>query len=843
MNNWPFILRTAWRDSRKNRGRLLLFMSSIILGVAALVAINSFNYNLQRDIDNQAATLLGADLVVTGNRPLAEELLPLLDELGAERASKQDMFSMARFPKGEISQFVRLQGLTGNFPFYGQLKTEPASVRQRLDEGDVAIVDNGFMGQHGLDIGDSVFIGEARFRIIGRLLTDFGSANVAAGFAPSVYMSGASLAKTQLIQPGSLVNYNTYLKTPTGKDVSAWVEKHEDAFQNDSQRLETIEGQKENLSGAFANLNAFLNLVALVSLILGCIGVASSVLIYVKSKIPTIAVLRCLGMKGRDVFWVFLVQILGLGALGVLAGTVLGTVVQLALPILFRDFLPLDVTTQISWTAVAEGLTIGMAVTLLFAMVPLLSVRRVSPLRILRTGYEDDVEQRDYARWGVYVGIFALFLSFLWYLTGHLRDAAAFTGGLLLAFLVLFGVARAIVWAVRRFFPTGWNFVFRQGLANLFRPNNQTVTLLVSIGLGTAILTTLFVVQGLLLSNVAEMDAGNQPNVILYGIEKGQMETLTDLTRRYDMPVIQQVPIVTMRITGWQGKTKEEWLADTTRQAKRWAFNREVRTTFRDTLDGFEEVLAGTFPKPLAAHGDTVFVSLQEGYAEDMGLEIGDDLTFNIQGMPLTTYVGSIRKVDFTKMRTRFLILFPDGVLEDAPYFQVLVTKSPSPAATAAYRTEVVKALPNVSVVDLSSILDAVSDVLAKVAYIIQFMAVFSLLTGIIVLVSSLLLSKLQRIRESVLLRTIGASSRQLLAIAATEYALLGTLAALTGIGIALVGSWVLATFQFNLDFYVPWGSIAAIFVLVVLLIISIGLLNNRDVLRKRPLEVLRAEG
>jgi putative ABC transport system permease protein len=842
MRDWSFIRRLAWRDSRKNRGRLVLFMSSIILGIAALVAINSFNYNLQQDIDEQAASLLGADLVVSGNRPVSEDLKAILSTLPGEEASKLELFSMAYLPRIDHSQFIRLQGLAGDFPFYGQLKTAPADARQQLTTGNYALVDRGFMEQFEVKTGDSISLGSQTFVIAGALLNDFASANVAAGFAPPVYISQEHLEATGLITAGSLVNYNYYYKLPSDYKISEWVATQEEEFRNESLRLQTVQGQKENLSDAFSGLNSFLNLVALVSLLLGCIGVASSVLIYVKTKISSIAVLRCLGMKGSDILWVYLLQILTIGGLGVVLGIILGTVVQLALPQLFQDFLPLEVTTEISWKAIAEGAVIGMTITMLFAMVPLLPIRRISPLRILRASFEDDVQARDWLQWGVFGAIGLSLLAFLWYLTGDLMSGLMFTLGLVFSFLLLFGVARMIIWGVKRFFPRQWSFVFRQGLANLFRPNNQTVTLLVSIGLGTAILTTLFIIQGLLLSNVQEMDAGNQPNVILYGIEKEQMAGLAQLTAEFEMPIVQQVPIVTMRMTGWQGKTKAEWLADTTRQAERWAFNREIRVTFRDSLDGFEEVLDGVFPRPRASSGDSIYVSLEEGFAESMNVVVGDELSFNVQGMALTTYVGSIRKVDFTKMRTRFFIIFPEKVLENAPQFQVLVTKSPNPETTAAYRTAVVRKFANVSVVDLSSILDALGDILKKISYVIQFMAVFSILTGFLVLISSLLLSKLQRIKESVLLRTLGASSKQLLKITATEYALLGSLAAATGISIALVSSWLLATFQLELTYYAPWGAIAIIFVLVVALIVIVGLLNNREVLRKSPLEVLRRE-
>ena len=225
-----------------------------------------------------------------------------------------------------------------------------------------------------------------------------------------------------------------------------------------------------------------------------------------------------------------------------------------------------------------------------------------------------------------------------------------------------------------------------------------------------------------------------------------------------------------------------------------------------------------------------------------MDVTLGDELLWNVQGALIKTYVGSIRTIEFRSMNTRFFVLFPTGVLEQAPQFQVLVTKSPDVATTAAYRRDVVKAFPNVSVIDLGTILSALNDVLTKVSYVIKFMAGFSILTGLIVLIASLLLSKFQRIKESVLLRTIGANRKQIFMINATEYTVLGSLSALTGIGLSLIASYFFATRTLELDFNIQWMPIVWVFLFVVGLTVTIGLLNSRDVINKSPLEVLRKE-
>ena len=835
--NWNLIFKTAIRDSRKDRSKLFLFMSSIILGVAALVAINSFNDNLIRDINNQSKSLLGADMSVGGNRALSDKLIASLDSLDAERSSEVELFSMSFLPSVEQSQFVRIKGLEGNFPYYGKLLTEPADAADTYKDGEYALVDDGMMLQYKLDIGDSIKLGEVTFPIIGRLMSAFGSVDAGGSFAPSVYIGLQNLEATKLIQPGSLVNYKEYVKVNEEIDLDEWEDERRKMYRDESMRVTTIEDQRENLEEAFSSLNNFLNLVALISLLLACIGVASSVLIYIKTKIQSIAILRCLGMKQEEAFMVYFVQMFFLGTLSVTIGVILGSFIQVLLPIVLKGFLPIEVNMTISWPSIIQGMIMGIAITTLFALGPLLSVRRISPLKTLRVS--NDNEAPDPLRWLIYGLIVLAIYAFLFSLTSSFIDSGIFTAGLLVAFFILYGVARLVTWGVRKFFPSNANFLIRQGLSNLYRPNNQTQTLIVSIGLGTGILTILFILQGLILSNVEGMGAGNQPNMILYGIESGQKEELEEMTKSFDMPVIQHVPVVTMALAGWQGKTKKEWMADTSRTASRWAINREARVSYQAEMPPDDELLEGEYTGTYTS-GDSIFISLDERYSNGLDVGIGDELVWNVQGAMIKTYVGSIRKINFRKLESRFFILFPTGVLESAPQFLILVTKSTSKQVTADFRNSVVKKMPNVSVIDLGSILVTLNDIITKVSYVIKFMAAFSILIGLIVLISSLFLSKFQRIRESVLLRTLGAVRNKIFWINAVEYASLGVLSALTGIAIAIMGSFLLAKFVFELEFSLNWLPIFGIFLFIVALTVFIGLWNSKDVVSRSPLEILR---
>lgn len=834
---WTLIVNTAIRDSRKDRSKLFLFMSSIILGVAALVAINSFNDNLVRDIETQSKSLLGADMTVGGNKPIPESLLASLDSLTSEKSTEVELFSMSYLPSIQESQFVRLKGLTGNFPYYGNLVTEPASAATSYKTGQYALVDDGMMIQYGLDVGDSIKLGAITFPIHGRLMNAFGSMDAGTSFAPSVYISGTQVPATELIQPGSLVNYKNYYKVDDDINLDEWKKEHKKQFRNESMRVTTIEDQRENLQEAFSNLNNFLNIVALISLLLACIGVASSVLIYVKTKVQSIAILRCLGMKGEEAFMVYFLQIFVLGILSVILGVAIGSVIQVILPIVLKGFLPYEVNMTISSSAIVKGFLMGILSTSLFALGPLLGVRDITPLKALRISEEP--LKANPLRWVIYGLIVLSIAGFLYSLSGSVVDSAIFTGAILLAFLILFGVAKAVTWSVRRFFPQNASFVLRQGLSNLYRPNNQTQTLIVSIGLGTGILTLLFILQGLILGNVEDMGAGNQPNMIVFGIETDQKEEIEKITKSFDMPITQHVPVVTMELAGWQGRTKKDWMQDTTRTASRWAVNREARVSYREVMSPDDELIEGTYT---GVHdgGDSIMISLDESYAEGLDVAIGDELIWNVQGTMIKTFVGSIRKINFRKMESRFFILFPTGVLEAAPQFMILVTKSPDKQVTADYRNAIVKSMPNASVIDLGSILATLNDIITKVSYVIKFMAGFSILIGLIVLISSLFLSKYQRIRESVLLRTLGAVESKIYKINAVEYAALGILSSLTGIVLAVGGSYLLAKFVFQLEYNLSWWPILGIFVFIVALTVLIGLWNSRDVVKRSPLEILR---
>ncbi len=842
--SFSWLLQMAWRDSRRNLGRLLLFISSIIIGIAALVAINSFSENLQTDIDNQAQSLLGADLRIEINQPLPDSLAKVLNDASLKQASKINFVSMATFPRTGDTRLSRVTGLEGDYPFYGKIVTTPASAAKEFQKGKKALVDKTLLVQFQMSPGDSIKIGEVTFEIAGQLDSAPGAAGIASFAAPSVYIPMSYVAATELVQMGSLIEYDHFYLFDKGVDVDEFRKDMRDDFRLASIRSETVQTRKENLSEAFSSVNSFLNLVGFIALLLGCIGVASAVHIYIKDKISTVSILRCLGASGRQAFLIYLLQIMAMGLIGSFVGALLGSGIQVLLPAVLKDFLPLDgVSANISTMAIGQGVLTGLSIAILFALLPLLSIRKISPLRSLRASYEGDVSGRDPLRWFVYILIFLFVAGFTFFQTGSIIQGIIFPiaigGGLLL----LAGIAKLLVWSVRKFFPTSWSFVWRQSIANLYRPNNQTLILIVSIGLGTAFISTLFFTQDILLQQVELTGSDNQPNMILFNIQTKDKDGVADLTTANNLPLIQQVPLVNMQLETLDGINKYQRLQDTTSEVRRWVYNREFRCTYRDTLIDTEEIIEGEWYGEKAEDG-TIYISIADRIADAANATIGTKMVWNVQGALIETVVGSIRKINFNRLQTNFFVLFPKGVLEKAPQFHVVVSRAESAEQSANFQRELVKVFPSVTAIDLSQVLKAVDDILGKVSFVIRFMAFFSILTGLLVLISSVVLSKYQRVKESVLLRTLGAQSKQILSINALEYFMLGALATLTGVGLAFIGSFLLARYGFPTP--IPFNPDLLpslwIFLSITTLTVLIGLLNSREVLSKPPLEVLRKE-
>lgn len=872
-----FILKMAWRDSRASRRRLLLFSLSVVLGITALVAIGSLGANLKQAVDEQARGMLGADLIITGRNEPSEAVRRYATGLGADYSREMSFSSMMTFPtSGNLTRLVNVRALEGGFPYYGDFVTVPADAPAKFKAGgDVAILEETLLWQYNAKVGDKVQLGNSTFTVVGALQKLPGeSAAIAATVAPRALIPRDRLEATGLAERNVLVRNRLMLKLPADRDALAVEADMRREFRAEGLGYDTVAEKKRDLGRILENIEGYLSLVGFVALFLGGIGVASAIHTYVRQKIATVAVLRCLGATAWQAFAVYLVQGLALGVFGAVSGALLGLAVQAVLPSLFKAVMPVDVQFSIAWAAVGRGMGAGIAICLLFTLLPLLAVRKVSPLVAIRSAFAENAGGRDPLRVAVLLLIAASIFAFSIWQTPRLRDGLGFAGALIGSFALLTLLAQIVTWAARRWFPRGLPYVVRQGVANLYRPNNRTVLLLVSLGLGTFLMLTLFLTRTTLLKEIEFTAGGGRPNLLFFDVQDDQVEGVRATSAAQGAPLIVHAPIVTMKIAALRGKKVEEWLRDdrggrregegkqagekerprddvAAKAAKSgeaefrmpgWTLRREYRSTYRGKLEATERLVSGVFEGQVPAGAEVVPISIEEGLFKQMGLKLGDDIDWDLQGVIVKSKVTSVRAVEWRRLEPNFFVVFPEGVLEGAPKFHVAAVRTADADHSARVQRAIVQQFPTVTAIDLALVMQTVDSVFTQVAFVIQFMAFFTVLTGVIVLVGAVMTGRFQRVRETVLLRTIGATQKQLVQIQLVEYVILGALAALVGCALSVGGNALLAKYVFRITPSVPWLVLCAGAVAVCVVTVVTGFLSGRGITNHPPLEVLRQE-
>ncbi len=833
-----WLFKMAWRDGKASLSRLMLFMASIILGIAAVVSIQLFSENLKDNIKNQSKALMGADFIIDSRKLPNEKVLAIIDSLKPS-ASEVNFVSMAAFPKNDGTKLVKVRAIEGNFPFYGDLETTPGSAASNYQNLGGAIVDATLMLQYDLKPGDSIKLGKLTFPIIGALNSIPGSTAISTSVAPTVLIPFLFIEETALLQVGSRKEYQYFFVAPT-MDLEALDKKIDPILDDENADLDTHTSTSARLGRSYDNVSRFLNLAAFIALLLGCVGIASSVHIYIKEKLKSVAVLKCLGASRKQSFLIYLIQIIGIGLVGGLLGSAIGTGLQYAFPYILQEFLPFNVEISISAQPIIIGILLGVLMSVLFALLPLLGTWYVSPLEVLR-GTEENLVKPRKARLFTMAAILLFIFLFSFWLLKDAKNGLFFTIGILITFAIMAGVSSLFMKMIKKFFPTNWGFTKRQSLLNLFRPNNQTMVLILAIGLGTFLISTLYFTKDILLAKTSIESSTTDANIILMDVQSNEKAAIENTIIQKELNVIDNIPIVTMRMHRIKDQLVNDLRKDSTSTMNRWILNHEFRTTYRSSLLASEEITEGKWVEN-TGKGEPVLISIADNIARDTKLKVGDEVVFNIQGVLMKTIVGSVRKVNWGNMQLNFSIVFPAGVLENAPQFNVLTTYVPDEASSADLQRDLVKSFPSVSILDLRQIYTIVEDILLKISWIINFMAFFSILTGIIVLIGSVRNSKYQRIKESVLLRTLGAKSKQILQITALEYVYLGMLGSLVGILLSLVSSQLLATLLFKEPFVPSLIPFVVFLPGITLLVLIIGLTNIRSVLKSPPLEVLRKE-
>jgi putative ABC transport system permease protein len=843
----------AWRESRFARRRLLLFLSAISLGVASLVAVQGFAASLREGVRAEARSVLGADFQVGSRTPFGGNSKAFLDSLrdaGAGVALRTSFASMAVAPASGATRLAQVRAIEPGYPFYGTVETAPAGRWASLHTGRHAFVDPGLLSTLGLAVGDTLALGEGRFRILGTLQRVPGDAEIASVFAPRVFIPARYLDETELMGFGSRVEFDAFVRLQNPAQADALLAAYGPRLRAERAGFDTAAERQEELEEGFGQLSRFLGLIGVFALLLGGIGVASAMGAYIAQKVDTVAVLRCLGATGPQVLGIYLAQAAAMGLAGASLGVVAGLAVQWVLPRLMAGLLPVKVVVGVDGAAILTGLIVGVWTALAFALLPLLAVRAVSPLGALRRTTEAiRAPGRDVLRMAAWAVLALSVFALLVYQVGDLAVGAGMMGGVVVALAVLGGAAWALVRSLRRVREAGLPYVLRQGLANLYRPGNQTRIVVLALGFGVFLLATLLLTQHNLLLPLRTDSAAVRPNLLFFDVQDDQEPALRALLDAQGVPVMYRAPIVPMRIASIRGEAVRPWTPAEMEAAEAaaqdggpapqgWAVRREYRSTFRERTLSSDRLLSGT---PWNGAGTAAAqVSLEREIADELSVTVGDSVVWDVQGVRVPTVVTSIREVDWARFEPNFFAVFPPAALEGAPKTWVMLTRGETPEARAAIQRDAIGKFSNVVAVDLTQVQAALDDVVARVSAVIRFLAAFSIATGFIVLLGAISASRLQRVRESVLFKTIGATRAQIGRILLVEYAALGLLAVLVGTLLSTGAGWALAEWVFETPYEVPLVPLLLLGAIVTTLAVAVGLAASREVFRRTPMEAIR---
>lgn len=852
--NLRVIVTLAWRESRTARRRLLLYMSSIFLGVAALVAIDSFAENVTASVREQSRALLGGDLSIASRSPLPEPVTALLDTLesreGIRTADLTTFASMAVVPRSTLTRLAQVRAISEGYPYYGEITTEPAGRLAAVHSGRNVIVDPSLLVSLDARIGDTLTLGNGTFTIVGTVKSTPGETGITSAISPRVYVSDRWIPETGLLVFGSRAEYETLLKLPDGMSAAQqvrFISRYRGRLAPESSqpriRARTVAENEFNLTDAIDDLRRFLGIVGLVALLLGGLGVASGVHAFVTRKIDTVAILRCLGATSGQVLAIYVLQAAVMGLVGAAAGALLGVGIQLALPGVMAELLPVNVAIRVAPMPILVGLGVGLWVALVFALRPLVALRSVSPLQALRR--ESDASVMRATRWAigpmlVTGAIVASIVAIATSRSDSLLEGLMLAGGVGAAVLVLWASAALLVSQARRVTRPTWSFTLRQGVANLYRPGNQTHVVALALGFGVFLMSTLYQVQENLLRTLNVRLEASRANVVFFDVQQEQRAGIDSMIRAGGNELVQQAPIVPMRIAAINGREVTDLANDSgPRRRAGWALRREYRSTYRSTPQPSETITRGRWFG--APDGDDLYeASFEQDLATELKVGLGDTVTWNVQGVRVKTLITSLREVNWARFETNFFVVTEPAALEEAPQQFVLLAHAPTPQAIGLLQRDVVRRYPSVSSIDLTLVQQTVGNVLSKVVVAIRFLAVLSLALGIPVLFSAVSATRRDRLREGVLLKTLGATRRQVSRIMLAEYALLGVLGSLTGVLLSVGAAWALSRFVFETTFVPAVVPALLISAGMTLLAVAIGGLTGREVFRSTPMAALR---
>lgn len=833
-------LAFALRETRGARGRLFFFAASLALGVAAITGVAALVGAIDGGIRGRARDLLGADVSVESRRALPEQLDARVAAIaGARRTDARDLSTMARSSSSGKSRLVELAGVGAGYPLYGAVPLDPPGALDALGPDRAAVAPE-LLRDLGIALGDRISIGSAEFTVAAVVLDEPGRLGAAFQAGPRVFTTIDGLERTGLLGFGSRVRYRTLVRMPDATPANttdAWAKSLEDELPGAAYlKVETASDSQPTIRRSLERVERYLALAALLSLVLGGVGVAQIVRAWVASRTQAVAVLRAIGYRPREVLVLFAAHVAILAFLASLFGAFAGTFLPFAVPHFAPDLLPADF--EIAWEplAILRGALLGVAIALAFAVPPLTAVWRVSPARVLRNDAEPLPPPRAVTI-GAYAFIGLGVLASAWAQAGSILLALYFTGGIAVAALLLGLGARGLTELAARLPRERLPAALVHGVSALARPGAGTRGAVVALGLAVLAVTTVALVERRLVERLRNDLPADAPSVFLLDVQPDQWDGVSALLAKHGARNVRDVPVVTARLTSVDGDDVTALAAKThgdELDRPRWVLTREQRITWGELSPDNRIVEGALWNDPARAE-----VSLEQEFAKDLHAHVGSVLKFDVQGVPIELVVSSIRTVQWESFSINFFLVAEPGSLDEAPHALLAAARVDAPEEQA-FQDELARSYGNVTPIRVRSILEKVLDVLAKLSLGVRLLGGFTFAVGLAILAGVAATAALNRGREVALLKALGVRRATIAGLFATEFGLLGFVAGLVGGTAAAVIAWQFLERITDLGgVFVWWAPIAAASG-TALLAAACGLLASAQALAARPIETLR---
>lgn len=838
-----FILNLTRREIRSSWRRLMFFFLCIALGVGSVVALRSLIQNLTRAVGTDARALLTADLEVSSTNDFTPAEIEKIESVisgyrsidGRSEAVTAAVMARSSDPANNAVKFVELKGVDNMFPLVGEfLLADGSPFDPGLMDGGGAIVASILLEDLNVKVGDRLRIGESDLTIRAAFDEEPGGSS---GFrlGPRVFVSKSDFEAAGIIRNNGRVRRRILYRTT--EDPTPIVRELRNALKGTTVQIASYKEQQENISDQFTRTENYLALTGLLILVLGGVGVWNVARAFVEQKRKTVAVLKCLGAGGGSVIAVYVLQTLSLGLIGSILGAAMAQGALWFVSWEYGDALPERMTYGVPLSTAVSGIILGVAVSLLFSILPLMQIRNIKPKLLLRDENNASLHALDRSKWSIGAVVVVLLLGLAIWQAGSVRAGVFFLGGLTATSLMLFGAASLLLRSLRRLRRAG-SFSVSQAVNSLYRPGNQTRVVLLAVGLGTFVVMSVYLTQTNLLREFDFTRNQRLPSLFFVDIQKSQIEQLTRLIadKTGEMPEV--IPTVRARITHVNGEALD--YQDREIRQQQGQIGREFALTYRDALDRNEKVIDGEW---WTGEPDEPQVSVESQMAGRLKVEPGDSITFDISGRRITARVANIRDLDIRNTRTAFVFVFRPGTLDSAPQsYGASVLKHMPATDRQRLQRETLDRFPNVQIFDVDDILAAVRRLVDNVAIAVSFVGLFVTLSGILILIGSTALTRSQRVYENAVLKTLGANRRILLNILLAEYSILGLLAGAIGTAFALILSAVVCRYLIDIRWeFEAVGPIVAI-VVTTFIVTAAGVASSLDLLYKKPLSTLRSQ-